>query len=396
MLDEHSLMPHHQTMRNIALLGSTGSIGRQVLDVVSRLPEKLRVASLAAHRNVELLAEQIREFRPAIASIGSGDDAERLRELLGDPNSLETVWGPEGLKRAATVTEADIVVVAVAGTVGLAPTLEAISAGKDIALASKEVLVAAGSLVTRLVEKNGVRLLPIDSEHSAIFQCLQGEDRSRVRRLVLTASGGAFADYPLESLERVTVEQALAHPTWSMGRKITIDSATLMNKGLEIVEARWLFGVDPSRIEVVIHPQSIVHSMVEFEDGSVLAQMGVPDMRLPVQYALLYPERVDTGLPRLDIAAQGTLTFARPDPARYPALALAYRAAEQGGTLPAVMNAANEAAVGLFLDRRIGFPDIVRIVRQAMDGHKQVQDPDLGQILEADSWARRQCLDRRG
>ena len=396
MLDEHSLMPHHQTMRNIALLGSTGSIGRQVLDVVSRLPEKLRVASLAAHRNVELLAEQIREFRPAIASIGSGDDAERLRELLGDLTSLETVWGPEGLKRAATVAEADIVVVAVAGTVGLAPTLEAISAGKDIALASKEVLVAAGSLVTRLVEKNGVRLLPIDSEHSAIFQCLQGEDRSRVRRLVLTASGGAFADYPLESLERVTVEQALAHPTWSMGRKITIDSATLMNKGLEIVEARWLFGVDPSRIEVVIHPQSIVHSMVEFEDGSVLAQMGVPDMRLPVQYALLYPERVDTGLPRLDIAAQGTLTFARPDPARYPALALAYRAAEQGGTLPAVMNAANEAAVGLFLDRRIGFPDIVRIVRQVMDGHKQVQDPDLGQILEADSWARRQCLDRRG
>ena len=396
MLDEHSLMPHHQTMRNIALLGSTGSIGRQVLDVVSRLPEKLRVASLAAHRNVELLAEQIREFRPAIASIGSGDDAERLRELLGDLTSLETVWGPEGLKRAATVAEADIVVVAVAGTVGLAPTLEAISAGKDIALASKEVLVAAGSLVTRLVEKNGVRLLPIDSEHSAIFQCLQGEDRGRVRRLVLTASGGAFADYPLESLERVTVEQALAHPTWSMGRKITIDSATLMNKGLEIVEARWLFGVDPSRIEVVIHPQSIVHSMVEFEDGSVLAQMGVPDMRLPVQYALLYPERVDTGLPRLDIAAQGTLTFARPDPARYPALALAYRAAEQGGTLPAVMNAANEAAVGLFLDRRIGFPDIVRIVRQAMDGHKQVQDPDLGQILEADSWARRQCLDRRG
>jgi len=396
VLDEHSLMPHHQTMRNIALLGSTGSIGRQVLDVVSRLPEKLRVASLAAHRNVELLAEQIREFRPAIASIGSGDDAERLRELLGDLTSLETVWGPEGLKRAATVAEADIVVVAVAGTVGLAPTLEAISAGKDIALASKEVLVAAGSLVTRLVEKNGVRLLPIDSEHSAIFQCLQGEDRSKVRRLVLTASGGAFADYPLESLERVTVEQALAHPTWSMGRKITIDSATLMNKGLEIVEARWLFGVDPSRIEVVIHPQSIVHSMVEFEDGSVLAQMGVPDMRLPVQYALLYPERVDTGLPRLDIAAQGTLTFARPDPARYPALALAYRAAEQGGTLPAVMNAANEAAVGLFLDRRIGFPDIVRIVRQAMDGHKQVQDPDLGQILEADSWARRQCLDRRG
>lgn len=375
-------------MKNIALLGSTGSIGTQVLDVVSRLPKRLRVVSLAAHRNVKLLADEIRRFHPTVVSVGSSEDAERLKELLGGSEGLRIVGGGEGLAQAATVPEADIVVVAVAGTVGLAPTIEAISAGKDIALASKEVLVAAGNIVTRLVEEKGVRLLPIDSEHSAIFQCLQGEDRGKIRRLMLTASGGAFADYPLESLAQVTVEQALAHPTWSMGRKITVDSATLMNKGLEIVEARWLFGVDPSRIEVVIHPQSIVHSMVEFEDGSVVAQMGVPDMRLPIQYALLYPERVDTGLPRLDIAAQGALTFAKPDPEHYPALGLAYRAAEQGGTMPAVMNAANEVAVGLFLDRRIGFLGIQQIVRLVMDRHVPVEDPGLDQVLQADSWAR--------
>jgi len=397
-------------MKNIALLGSTGSIGTQVLDVVSRLPERLRIISLAAHRNVRLLADQIRQFRPTLASIGSKEDADRLRELLSDTESptiiggysspdnhsslvthhapLEIVWGAEGLKRAATAPEADVVVVAVAGTVGLAPTLEAISAGKDIALASKEVLVAAGNLVTRLAREKGIQLLPIDSEHSAIFQCLQGEDRGKIHRLMLTASGGPFANYPPERLGRVTVEEALAHPTWSMGRKITVDSATLMNKALEIVEAHWLFGVDPSQIEVVIHPQSIVHSMVEFEDGSVIAQMGLPDMRLPIQYALLYPERVNTGLPRLDITAQAKLTFARPDPERYPALSLAYRAAEQGGTMPAVMNAANEVAVGLFLDRRIGFLDIVRTIREVMAGHEPVQDPTLDQVLDADSRAR--------
>jgi len=397
-------------MKNIALLGSTGSIGTQVLDVVSRLPERLRVVSLAAHRNVRLLADQIRQFRPTLASIGSKEDADRLRELLSDTESptiidgssgpdnhsslvthhapLEIAWGAEGLRRAATAPEADVVVVAVAGTVGLAPTLEAISAGKEIALASKEVLVAAGNLVTRLAKQKGVQLLPIDSEHSAIFQCLQGEDKGKIHRLMLTASGGPFANYPMESLGRVTVEEALAHPTWSMGRKITVDSATLMNKALEIVEAHWLFGVDPSRIEVVIHPQSIVHSMVEFEDGSVIAQMGLPDMRLPIQYALLYSERVNTGLPRLDIAAEGMLTFARPDPERYPALGLAYKAAEQGGTMPAVMNAANEAAVGLFLDRRIGFLDIVRTIREVMAGHEPIQDPTLDQILDADSRAR--------
>ena len=385
-------------MKSIALLGSTGSIGTQVLDVVERLPDKLRIVSMAAHRNVELFAEQIERFRPSVVSIGSEEAAQRLKaaassqQPAASKSQSEITWGAEGLERVATIPEADIVVVAVAGTVGLAPTLAAISAGKDIALASKEVLVAAGSLVSKLVQEKGVQLLPIDSEHSAIFQCLQGEDRNKIQKLMLTASGGAFANYPLEKLKDATVEQALAHPTWNMGRKITVDSATLMNKALEIIEAHWLFGVEASQIEVVIHPQSIVHSMVEFIDGSVIAQMGLPDMRLPIQYALLYPERVDTGLPRLDITAQSTLTFAKPNPERYPGLSLAYKAAEQGGTMPVVMNAANEVAVGLFLDRKISFLEIQKTVRRVMDGHKPVQDPDLDKILDADSWARQTAM----
>lgn len=380
-------------MKNIALLGSTGSIGTQVLDVVSRLPDRLRIVGLAAHRNVELLAEQVYRFRPRLVSVGSEEDAARLRDEFSHPTrdpapGIVVVHGPDGLDAVSTIPEADIVVVSVAGTVGLAPTLSAIAAGKDIALASKEVLVAAGSLVIKLVEEKGTKLLPIDSEHSAIFQCLQGEDRGRVRRIMLTASGGAFRDYPVDGLADVTVEQALAHPTWSMGRKITVDSATLMNKCLEIIEAHWLFGVPPSRIEVVIHPQSIVHSMVEFEDGSVIAQLGLPDMRLPIQYALLYPERVDTGLPTLDIASAGQLAFLEPDDARYPALDLAYMAVESGGTMPAVMNAANETAVARFLERRIGFLDIVRAVRKVMEMHQPVPNPSLEQILGADVWAR--------
>ena len=402
-------------MKNITLLGSTGSIGTQVLDVVSRLPERLRVVGMSAHRNVELFAEQIKRFRPSVVSIGSYEDSLRLGELLSGiegliikvweygsmgvwgnspqhptPNSqhLEIAWGEEGLKRVAVEPEADVTVVSVAGTVGLSPTLAAIEAGKDIALASKEVLVAAGSLVNRMVAEKGVRLLPIDSEHSAIFQCLQGEEKKSIRRLMLTASGGAFKDYPLDALKDVSVEQALAHPTWSMGRKITVDSATLVNKGLEVIEAHWLFGVDIAQIGVVIHPQSIVHSMVEFIDGSIMAQLGVPDMRLPIQYALLYPERLDTKLPRLDITSQSALTFAKPDPERYPGLELAYWAAEQGGTMPVVLNAANEIAVALFLEGRIGFLDIVSKIREVMGKHIPVSDPDLPQILEVDSWAR--------
>jgi 1-deoxy-D-xylulose-5-phosphate reductoisomerase len=382
-------------MKKIAILGSTGSIGTQVLDVVSRLEGRLQVVGLAAHQSIELLAEQIRYFRPSVVSVGREEDIPRLRRLLNDHAvGLEIVHGLHGLKRVATAPDVDVVVVSVAGTVGLEPTIDAINSKKNIALASKEVLVAAGNIVMQLVKEKGVQLIPIDSEHSAIFQCLQGEDRGKIQRIMLTASGGAFANYPLEGLGSVTVEQALAHPTWSMGRKITVDSATLMNKSLEIIEAQWLFGVDASRIEVVIHPQSIVHSMVEFEDGSVIAQLGIPDMRLPIQYALLYPERVNTGLPRLDIVAKGTLTFSKPDPERYPALELGYLAAEQGGTMPTVMNAANEVAVNLFLEGKIGFLDIVRIVHDAMDAHSPIENPTLEQILKVDSWAREKarCL----
>lgn len=383
-------------MKTISILGSTGSIGTQVLDIVSRLPERLKVVGLAAHRNVELLAEQAVRYRPSVVAIGTEEDAARLKVELERRTSnierptsnVEIIWGQEGLTRVATMPEAQTAVISVAGAVGLAPTMEAIKAGKEIALASKEVLVAAGSLVTKLVEKHGVRMLPIDSEHSALFQCLNGEDRKTVRRLILTASGGAFRDAPVESLKTATVEQALAHPNWTMGRKITVDSATLMNKCLEIIEARWLFGIEAERIEVVIHPQSIVHSMVEFEDASVIAQLGVPDMRLPIQYALLYPERPDTGLPRLDITACGRLDFREPDLEQYPALSLAYEALKKGGTAPAVMNAANETAVGLFLDRKIGFLDIYGITRKTMEGHSNVSDPTLEQILEADAWAR--------
>lgn len=392
-------------MKTISILGSTGSIGTQALDIVSRLPKRLKVAGLAAHRNVEVLAEQVLQYQPSVVSIGTEEDASRLRELIEHrtpdqvrgniERRMAILWGKEGLTRVATMTEAQTIVVSVAGAIGLAPTIEAIKAGKEIALASKEVLVAAGSLVTKLAEERGVRILPIDSEHSAVLQCLNGEDRKTIRRLILTASGGAFRDCPIEALKTATVEQALAHPNWTMGRKITIDSATLMNKCLEIIEARWLFGVEPEQIEVVIHPQSIVHSMVEFDDASVIAQLGVPDMRLPIQYALLYPERPDTGLPRLDVTACGRLDFREPDMERYPALRLAYEALDRGGTMPAVMNAANEAAVGMFLERRIDFLGIYGITKKVMESHSVILDPSLDQILEADAWARKQALDFR-
>lgn len=375
-------------MKNIALLGSTGSIGTQTLDVVSRLPDRLNVVSMAAHSNIELFAKQIHEFKPKIVSVGTKELADRLMELIPNHYDLEIMWGDEGLKAVATASDADVTVVAVAGTVGLAPTIAAIEAGKDIALASKEVLVSAGKLVKDLIKQHKVRLLPVDSEHSAIFQCIQGEDPAAIRKLILTASGGALANYPLSSLKDVTVDEALAHPNWSMGPKITVDSATLMNKALEVIEAHWLFDIDVNKIEVVIHPQSIIHSMVEFNDGSVMAQLGMPDMRLPIQYALLYPERVDTVLPRLDVISQGSLTFSSPDPERYPALELAYRAVEIGGTMPAVLNAANERAVELFLKREIGFTDIQKRVRAVMNSHKPILEPDLTKILESDQWAR--------
>ena len=357
-------------MKRIVILGATGSIGTQTLDVVRRLPDRLRVVGLSAYRNETLLREQAAEFGVPATALESGDAAN--------------------LVRLATLPEADIIVVSVAGAVGTAATVAALKAGKDVALATKEVLVAAGAIVTAEARKSGAKILPIDSEHSAIFQCLQGQPPEYVSKLWLTASGGPFRLWPEETLNRATVADALNHPTWpSMGRKITVDSATLMNKALETIEARWLFDVPMERIGVVVHPQSVVHSLVELVDGSTLAQLGLPDMRLPIEYALLYPDRADMGVPRFDITAlQTPLTFAPPDESRFPALALARHAAKIGGTLPAVMNAANEAAVGLFLDGHLTFGAITTLTERTMDAHAVTREPTLTQITEADGWAR--------
>lgn len=372
---------------NISILGSTGSIGTQVLDVVRRLgPEVVRVVGLGAQNNADLLIAQAREFRPEMVCVGNEQAHKYVRESVGDEAEVcASVWG---LDELATIPEADRIVISVAGTPGLSPTLCAIEAGKDVALASKEVLVAAGHLVMEAAKRKQVSILPIDSEHSAIFQCLNGERRDQIDKIYLTASGGAFRDMPIEALASVTPEQALAHPTWKMGKKVTVDSATLMNKGLEIIEAKWLFGVQADRIDVVIHPTSIVHSLVRFVDGSIIAQLGLPDMRLPIQYALLYPERVDSGLPRLDMLRAGNLEFREVDWNRFECLKLAMEAARVGGTLAVVMNAADEVAVDLFLSGRIGFLDIASIVGKTMEAHSSVQSPSLDVIRGVDAEAR--------
>ena len=375
-------------MTNISILGSTGSIGQQVLDVAERLSDRIRVVALAAYRNVELLAQQARRFGVEVAAIGDATLEPELNALLkGMPCKMAA--GREGLNEVAAWPVAETLVVALAGSPGLEPTLVAIEAGKRIALASKEVLVMAGEIVTRRAEAKGIEILPIDSEHSAIFQCLHGERKEDIERIFLTASGGPFRDIPASELARVTPEQALAHPTWRMGKKITVDSANLMNKALEIIEARWLFGIPASKVEVVIHPQSIVHSMVRFTDGSMIAQLGLPDMRLPIQYALTFPDRIDTNLPKLDIIEKAQLTFEAPDYERFPALGLAYEAAEIGGTMPAVLSAADEVAVEKFMVGRLPFPEIVQLVRKTMSAHEPITHPDLADILEADRWARK-------
>ncbi|MGI6295801.1 MAG: 1-deoxy-D-xylulose-5-phosphate reductoisomerase [Armatimonadota bacterium] len=379
-------------MRNntvsISILGSTGSIGTQVLDVARRLgPELVRVVGLGAQNNADLLIEQALEFRPKLVCIGNEQALEYVRDALGG-GDIDVCAGAWGFDELATMPEAGRIVVSVAGTPGLSPTLRGIEAGKDVALASKEVLVAAGHLVMEAARAKGVSILPIDSEHSAIFQCLNGERNDRIDKIYLTASGGAFRDLPLEALGSVTPEQALDHPTWKMGKKVTVDSATLMNKGLEIIEAKWLFGVDADQIEVVIHPTSIVHSMVRFDDGSIIAQLGLPDMRLPIQYALLYPERIDSGLPKLDLLQAGALEFRPVDLARFECLKLAMEAARAGGTLAVVMNAADEVAVELFLSGRIGFLDIGRVVGKTMEAHSSVDNPSLDEIREVDAEAR--------
>lgn len=378
--------------RKISILGSTGSIGTQTVDVIRRHPEEFEAVCLAAGRRVDLLAEQARLLRPALICVAGAEAAVALRELVG--KGPEIVHGPEGLRAAATHPDADLVVTGVVGTLGLKPTLAAIEAGKDIALANKETLVAGGELVMNAARRRGVRIIPVDSEHSAIFQCLQGAGKG-VARLILTGSGGPFRTWTRAKLDSATPEQALKHPRWRMGPKISVDSATLMNKALELIEARWLFDTEADRIDVLIHPESIVHSMVEFIDGSVLAQLGITDMRIPIQYALSYPERLATGLPRLDLAELGKLSFEAPDTERFPSLNYARAAVRIGGTLPAAMNAANEAAVERFLAGEIRFPEIHRIVARVMDAHSVVSRPQLDDILEADRWARRAAMELR-
>jgi len=376
-------------MKRVVILGSTGSIGRQALDVVRKLPGKFKVVGLAAGKNWQLLARQVREFRPDAAVLEGKQELNNLRSELGYDGTPDLAWGRSGLENLAMLPQADIVLVAVAGALGIYPTIAAINAGKDVALANKETLVAAGHLIMELVARKKTALLPVDSEHSAIWQCLNGQERRAVEKVILTASGGPFLNFSEEEMETVTVDMALAHPNWQMGDKITIDSATLMNKGLEIIEAKWLFGVNYAQIEVVIHPQSIIHSAVEFWDGSIIAQMGSPDMRLPIQYALTYPERMPGCCQRLKLTSLQGLTFEAPDTDRFPSLKLAFEAGKTGGTMPAVLNAANEVAVDSFLQGRIPFRAIPFIVGKVMDKHLTVTQPGLEEIMEADCWARK-------
>jgi 1-deoxy-D-xylulose-5-phosphate reductoisomerase len=379
-------------MKNVVLLGSTGSIGTSTLKVAQDLPDKIRLVGLAAGNNSGLLLEQARKFQPAAISIADPGKARELSDTLG--TAVEVHAGSEGLVKLATMASADIVLIAIVGTAGLQPALAAIRAGKDIAIASKEILVMAGEIVMNEARKQGVRVLAVDSEHSAIFQCLDGKPSDSVRRLWLTASGGPFrsrADWPKDRFAEITVERALKHPSWVMGRKITIDSATLFNKGLEMIEARWLFDIEMARVGVLVHPQSIVHSMVEFVDGSLLAQLSTPDMCLPIQYALTYPGRAASDRVQTNFAGIGALTFEEPDLERFPSIELARRAGEACGTMPAVFNAANEVAVETFVNGRINFPQITETVRRTMDAHRVVEHPTLERILEADAWARREA-----
>ena len=374
-------------VKNLAILGSTGSIGQSALAVVDAHADRLRIAALAAGDNATLLAEQVGRYRPAVVGMATAEAADRLRRACGE-SAVKIVTGTEGLIAVATHPSVDIVICASSGTAGLEAVLAAIDAGKTIALANKEVLVMAGELVTTAATRRGVPILPVDSEHNAIHQCLHGRNLREIRRLILTASGGPFRDFTSDALETVDAAAALMHPTWRMGRKITIDSATLMNKGLEVIEAHWLFRVNADRIDVVIHPQSIVHSMVELTDGSVIAQLGVTDMRLPIQYACSYPDRWEAALPSLDLARAGRLEFHTPARDRFPCLDLAYRALRTGGTLPVALNAANEIAVDYFLDGKLGFTAIPRVIQKTMDAHDVEEVTTLEVVRRVDAWAR--------
>ena len=374
-------------MKNLAILGSTGSIGVNTLDVVRRFPGRFKVLSLACGGNIELLLKQISAVGPRVVSVRDRKSAEALKKRLGK-SPVEVLYGVEGMIAAATVPEVDTVISAIVGAAGLIPTMAAIEAGKDVALANKETLVCAGSLVMNAVKRKGVKLLPVDSEHSAIFQSLKGHRKKDLTRITLTASGGPFQGHTLEQLKKVKLADALKHPNWEMGKKITVDSSTLMNKGLEVIEARWLFDVELDRISVLVHPQSIIHSMVEFLDGSVIAQLGVPDMRGPISYALGYPGRLVKDIPGLDLARLGRLTFAEPDTERFPCLGFAFDALQAGGTMSAVLNAANEVAVQAFLEEKIGYMDIPRIIKGTMDAHSPTEPGTIEDVMKADLWAR--------
>ncbi len=376
--------------KSIAILGSTGSIGVSTLEIVAAFPERYRIVSLTAGSNISLLKKQIRQFRPEVVAVADESAVQRLRDEMGT-DGPEILTGVDGLVCCATHPAADMLVSAIVGAAGLVPTMAAVHAGKDIALANKEILVAAGELFMAEVERQGVRLIPVDSEHSAIFQSLAGQRGQDVRRLILTASGGPFRNTSLDDLQRVGLADALAHPNWEMGQKITIDSATMMNKGLEVIEARWLFNLPAEQIAVHIHPQSIIHSLVEYCDGAVIAQLGIPDMKTPIAYALSWPERLPLKQNPLDLCRCSDLSFSEPDLERFACLGLAYQALEKGGTCPAVMNAANEVAVAAFLQEKIGFLQIPEIITQVMKSHKSIAITELDQVLKADSWGREQA-----
>lgn len=382
-------------MKRICILGSTGSIGLNALDVVDSLDGLIEVVGLSADRSVEALAGQMERFRPRVVAVGRAADAEQV-DSVARRLGIEVVRGEQGLARVAALEDADLVLNAVVGGVGIAPTLAAVKAGKDVAIANKECLVAAGGVITGVAKASGSSLIPVDSEHSAIRQCLKDEDHASVRKIVLTASGGPFVDMSFTELEHVRATEALRHPNWSMGRKVTIDSATLMNKGFEVIEAHWLFGIDADRIDVVVERKSLVHALVEFIDGNVIALLSKPDMRLPIQYALTCPDRMETRVNGLDLEALGQISFERPDRERFPCLGLAFEAIRAGGTVPAALSAADEIAVSAFLDDRICFGDIYRILSEVVAGHKRREADSLESVMQADGWARRKAGELAG
>ena len=378
-------------MKKITILGSTGSIGLSALDVIEKNSQRFQVKALTAGKNIKLLKKQIEKFKPEVVAVSNKETALKLRDSLTNKNKVKVFYDKEGLKEVASFSSADMVISAIAGSAGLVPTLAAIEAGKNIALANKETMVMAGGIVTGRAKKKRVKIIPVDSEHSAIFQCLEGQNRGNLRRIILTASGGPFLNLTTKELKNVTLSQTLRHPNWKMGRKVTIDSASMMNKGLEVIEAKWFFNLDISCIDVLIHPQSIVHSMVEFTDGAFLAQMGIPDMRVPIAYALTYPERINNDLPLLNLVKTGKLEFCSPDMKKFPCLRLAYAAGICGGTAPVVLNAADEIGVSAFMENKIRFIDLPKVIETVLTSHNIIDNPSLDDILQTDLWARREA-----